>query len=245
MKKLVAYITVAYPDVAFTKDVILSLKENGADMIELGIPFSDPMADGPVIEKANLLSLQNGFKLDDLYALSNEVASQIDTLWMGYFNNFYHKGFDYTLAHAEKAGVSGFIIPDLPHEEAVGYQNLAQGVGIDIISFIAPTHKKERIKMIASQAQKFIYLVAYAGITGSGASEDLSEVVENIKTYTKTPVFVGFGVNEKTAKEKSQNVDGVIVGSAFVKILLDESLTNSEKIARISSLAKRIKEIIN
>jgi len=241
----VAYITTGYPDLNFTKDLALSLKDNGVDTLELGIPFSDPVADGSIIEKANLKSLQNGFKLKDLFAISKEIAPQIDTLWMGYFNPFYHKGVDNFIKKAKKSGVNGFIIPDLPHEEALTYKNKISKNGLHLIDFVAPTDNKKRIKKIITNSSKFIYLVAYAGITGSGKSENLTKVIKNIRQFSKTDIFIGFGVNEKTAKEKSKNVDGVIVGSAFVKILLNENLTQSKKIIKCCELSKIIKNEIN
>ncbi len=231
MKKLVAYITTGYPNIDFTVDLALSLADSGVDTLELGMPFSDPVADGPVIEKANLYSLQNGFKINHLFEASQKIAPSIDTLWMGYFNPFYHKGMD--------------IIPDLPYEEALPYKKDIEANGLSLIDFIAPTDTKDRIEMITSNAQKFIYLVAYAGITGSGKSESLDNVISQIRDYSKTPIYVGFGVDENTAKDKVKGVDGVIVGSAFVKILLDSSISDSQKIIKISSLAKEIKEKIN
>ena len=245
MKKLVGYITCAYPDVNFTEELILSMKESGVDFIELGIPFSDPVADGPIIEEANLKALQNGFKMKDLYKVSKKVAKEIDTLWMGYFNPFYKNGVDFHLKKAKEYGVKGFIIPDLPYEEAKSYKKDFNDYDISLIDFVAPTDNFDRINSIIQDAKTFIYLVAYAGITGSGKNEDLSKVIENIRAVSKTDIFLGFGVNEKTAKEKSKNVDGVIVGSAFVKILLDDSLTNTQKIDNISQLASYIKEQIN
>jgi len=245
LKKLVAYITTGYPDLNFTEDVILSLKEAGADMIELGLPFSDPVADGPVIEKANLLSLKNGFKIDDVFEVSKKVAPVIDTLWMGYFNPFYQKGMDFMTKRAKELGVKGFIIPDLPYEEARLYKEDVQKEGLALIDFVAPTDNKERIKEILKDSKKFIYLVAYAGITGSGKSEDLSKVIANVKEVSDTDLFVGFGVNEKTAKEKAKGVDGVIVGSEFVKVLLDDSLNCTQKIKNISQIASKIKAEIN
>ena len=245
MKKLVAYITAGYPDVNFTVDAALSLKEHGVDTLELGIPFSDPVADGPVIEAANLKALQNGFKVADLFEISKQVAPQLDTLWMGYFNPFYHKGMDFFIGKALSAGVGGFIIPDLPHEESQCYKGLVEGAGLSLIDFVAPTDSKERIEKVVRDSSKFVYLVAYAGITGSGREEELAPVIANIRNVTDTPVYIGFGVNEKTAKEKAVGVDGVIVGSAFVQVLLDESLTGSQKISKISSLARNIKEMIN
>ena len=245
MKNLVAYITTGYPSLDFTVDMALALAEAGVDTLELGIPFSDPVADGPVIEKANLKALQNGFKLQHLFDVSKEIAPHIDTLWMGYFNPFYHKGMKRFIAEAKESGVNGFIIPDLPYEEAMPYQPMIKEANLTLIDFIAPTDNRERIEKIVTDSQKFIYLVAYAGITGSGQREDLQPIISNIKEFTTTPIYVGFGVNEKTAKEKIKGVDGVIVGSAFVNILLDKSITDIKKIQKISSLAQEIKEKIN
>ncbi len=245
MKQLVAYITTGFPSVEFTIDAALALAEAGVDTLELGMPFSDPVADGPVIEAANLKALQNGFKLEQLFEASAKIAPHIDTLWMGYFNPFYHKGMDHFIAKAKETGVNGFIIPDLPFEEAQPYKPAIKEAGLNLIDFIAPTDSKTRIEQIVSDAQKFIYLVAYAGITGAGKSEDLQEIVAHIKGATDTPVFVGFGVDQHTAKEKAKGVDGVIVGSAFVKVLLDESLNNTQKITQITTIAKEIKEKIN
>lgn len=244
MKKLVAYITSALPDREFTIDLALAMKESGVDFIELGIPFSDPVADGPIIEEANVLALQKGFKIADTLYISEKIAKKIDTLWMGYFNPFYHKGVEYFLDEAKKLGVSGFIIPDLPYEEALTYKPLFDEKDIALIDFVAPTDSEERIKTITKDSKKFVYLVAYAGITGSDKKEDITHIVENIKKYSDTPVYIGFGVNEKTAKEKAKDVDGVIVGSAYIKILLSD-LTNQEKIDRICQLSGKIKELIN
>ncbi|SFV55745.1 Tryptophan synthase alpha chain [hydrothermal vent metagenome] len=223
----------------------LALAEAGVDTLELGMPFSDPVADGPIIEKANLKALQGGFRLDDLFRASKEIAPHIDTLWMGYFNPFYHKGMEFFIEQAKQSGVNGFIIPDLPLEEALPYKPMIKEANLALIDFIAPTDTKDRVKQIVTDSQKFIYLVAYAGITGSAQSEDLQPIITDIKEYTDTPVYVGFGVNEKTAKEKAKGVDGVIVGSAFVDVLLDDTLNHSQKIKKVSQLANEIKEKIN
>jgi len=245
LKKLVGYITASLPENNFTIDLALSMKDSGVDILELGIPFSDPVADGPVIEKANLVALENGFKLNDLFEVSSKIAPEMRTLWMGYANPFYHYGAEKFFAKAQELGVKGAIIPDLPLEEASAYTKLASKYEQSIISFVAPTHSEDRIKKVVEHSKEFIYLVAYAGITGSGIEEDLSDIINNVRKYTKTPLYIGFGVDEKTAKAKAQGVDGVIVGSAFVKHLLDDSLNYNEKIQRISLLAKEIKEKIN
>lgn len=245
MKQLVAYITAGFPDKNFSLDLVSALKEAGVDKLELGIPFSDPVADGPIIEVANLHALQNGFKMETLFEISSVVAPKIETYWMGYFNPFYHKGVEAFAQKAAQFGVKGFIIPDLPHEEAVPYLPLMDQYNLSLISFVAPTDSKERIAKVVKDAKGFIYLVAYAGITGAHASEDLTKTIQVIKEHSNTPLFVGFGVNEKTAKERVKGVDGVIVGSAFVEVLLNESLSATEKIAMIAQKAKIIKEKIN
>jgi len=245
LKKLVAYITSGYPDKAFSIDLALALGENGVDTLEFGVPFSDPVADGPLIEKANHKALELGFKFSDLLEISKAVAPKVDTLWMGYFNSFYQQDMKKLLPLAKEIGVNGLIIPDLPHEEALLYKKLFQENSLANISFVAPTDSEERIKEVVTQSQKFIYMVAYTGITGSGKAEDLQPFLTDIKKYTQTPVYVGFGVNEKTAKEKVKGADGVIVGSAFIDILLQEELSLSQKITQCSTLAARIKEKIN
>lgn len=245
MKQLVGYITTGFPDKNFTADLALALSQNGVDSIELGVPFSDPVADGPVIERANHKALELGFKFTDLLEVSERVAKEVDILWMGYFNLFYQYGMDKLLPKAKELGVSGMIIPDLPHEEALAYKDLFNANSIANISFVAPTDSIARIKEVVTDAQKFIYLVAYAGITGAGKSEDLQGIITSIKDYTQTPVYVGFGVNEKTAKEKVKGADGVIVGSAFIQILLNETLSHTQKIQNCSALAREIKDKIN
>jgi tryptophan synthase alpha chain len=245
MKKLVAYITSGYPEKSFSIDLALALGQNGVDTLELGVPFSDPVADGPLIEKANHLSLDNGFKFEHLKEISKAVAPHVDTLWMGYFNSFYQQNMNKLIPFAKAIGVNGLIIPDLPHEEALAYADLFRSNNIANISFVAPTDGKQRIKEVVSTAQKFIYMVAYTGITGSGVAEDLQPFLANIKKYTHTPIYVGFGVNAKSAKDKVKGADGVIVGSAFIDILLKENLNYSQKIKNCSELAKIIKNEIN
>ncbi len=245
MKKLVGFITSSLPENNFTVDLALSMQEAGVDTLELGIPFSDPVADGPIIEKASLTALEQGFKLKDLFEVSSQIAPKMDTLWMGYMNPFFRYGMENFLQKAKEFNIQGSIIPDLPYEEAKAYKDLFAKYDNALIDFVAPTDSLERIKTITKRSNKFIYMVAYAGITGSGAKEDLSQVIANVRSCTNTPLYIGFGVDENTAKEKSQGVDGVIVGSTFVKHLIDNSLSNSERISKIVASAKQIKEEIN
>jgi len=245
MKHLVGFITSSLPENNFTVDLALHMKEAGVDTLELGIPFSDPVADGPVIEKASLLALQKGFKLNDLFEVTSKIAPHMDTLWMGYMNPYFHYGMEKFLQKGKEFNIAGSIIPDLPHEEGKIYKELFQKYDQALIDFVAPTDSFERIKQVTQNSNKFIYMVAYAGITGSGAKEDLSKIIENVRECTKTPLYIGFGVDENTAKEKAVGVDGVIVGSAFVKHLIDDSLNYNEKISKITDIAKKIKEEIN
>ena len=198
MKKLVAFITSGYPEKSFSIDLALALGENGVDTLELGVPFSDPVADGPLIEKANHKALELGFKFQDLLEISEVVAPKIDTLWMGYFNSFYQQNMEKLIPLANSIGINGLIIPDLPHEEANAYKDLFLNNSVANISFVAPTDNDSRIKEVVENAQKFIYMVAYTGITGAGVSEDLQPFLSSIKKHTQTPVYVGFGVNPKT-----------------------------------------------
>lgn len=245
MKKLVAYITSGYPEKSFSIDLALALGESGVDTLEFGVPFSDPVADGPLIEKANHKALQDGFKFTDLLEISEIVAPKVDTLWMGYFNSFYQQNLEELIPLAKKLQVNGLIIPDLPHEEALLYKELFSANKIANISFVAPTDSEARIKEVVSHAQKFIYMVAYTGITGSGVAENLQPFLTSIKKYTQTPVYVGFGVNAKTAKDKVVGADGVIVGSAFIDILLQDTLSYAQKVAQCCELSKIIKNEIN
>lgn len=240
-----AYITSGYPEKTFTVDLALALGNSGVDTIELGVPFSDPVADGPLIEKASHEALRHGIRFEDVLNISKEVAPNLDTLLMGYFNSFYQHDMSKLIPHLKDIGLNGLIIPDLPHEEAVAYSELFDSNNMSNISFVAPTDTEKRIQEIVKDAKKFVYMVAYTGITGSGSSEDLQPSLLSIKKYTQTPVYVGFGVNQKTAKDKIKGADGVIVGSAFIDILLKDNLTYKQKISECSELAKIIKDEIN
>jgi tryptophan synthase alpha chain len=244
LKKLIAYITSAYPDKNFTVDLILSMKEHGVDGIELGTPFSDPVADGPVIEKANVLVLEKGYKIADTLYITKQIASSVATYWMGYFNPFYHIGIERFIQSARDMKIKGFIIPDLPFEESLIYRKLFEKYNMPLIDFVAPTDDIERVKKLVKNSKEFIYLVAYSGITGKDKKENIAHIIENVKKFSQTPLYIGFGVDEKTAKQKSMGVDGVIVGSAFIRILISD-LTNREKIDKICQLSKNIKEAIN
>ena len=245
MKELVAYITCSLPDKTFTADAILALKEAGADRIELGLPFSDPVADGEVIEKANLKALNSGFKTAQAFEVAMMISSQIPTYLMGYFNMFYTNGFEGFVKKSEEAGIKGFIIPDLPFEEGAKYSSMLSSHNTSLVQFLAVTDTDDRVVKICKSANDFIYLVAFAGITGADKSEDLQPILQLAKSHTNEKIFVGFGVNRDTAKQRVLGADGVIVGSAFVKILSDESTSMFKKLELLQEEARIIKEAIN
>ncbi|GHV10385.1 tryptophan synthase alpha chain [Campylobacterota bacterium] len=244
MKKLVGFLTPKILDNAFTIDLAAALFDAGMDALELGVPFSDPVADGAIIEAAGHRALANGFTFEDILSITSGLRGR-DLLWMGYTNPFYHRGMERVAKEAAALGVKGLIIPDLPHEEAEDYAAQFAAHDLALIEFVAPTTPADRIPKLLKNARYFIYLVAYAGVTGAKQTEDLSVTLAAIKRASSTPVFVGFGVNRATARARAKGADGVIVGSAFVKILLDDHLNNAAKIAAITAEARTIKEIIN
>ncbi|HRF55929.1 MAG TPA: tryptophan synthase subunit alpha [Campylobacterales bacterium] len=244
MRELVSFITCGFPDKEFTKELGAVLLEAGSDRLELGIAFSDPVADGVLIEKASLAAIRAGFKVSDAFEIASALTPAL-LYFMGYFNSFFSGGFGSFCAKASSCGVRGLIIPDLPFEESLRYAGAMEENGLFNISFLAVTHADERIEKIAAASKDFIYLVAFAGITGADKEEDLAPILQKVKSVTDTKVFVGFGVNEKTAKKRCEGADGVIVGSAFTKILFEDTLSKSEKLARCASLAKTIKAQIN
>ncbi|MDR2905587.1 MAG: tryptophan synthase subunit alpha [Helicobacteraceae bacterium] len=241
MKQLVGYLTPKVPSLEFTIDLANALFDAGMDSLEIGVPFSDPVADGEVIEKAGHIALANGFLFADSLTIANALKPRGKKLYlMGYMNCFLHRGADRAAAEMDSNGIAAALIPDLSFEEAQKYSQT-----LPLITFVAPTTPKDRVAKIVKNSREFIYLVAYAGVTGKSQSEDLAQTIAWVREATPTPVFVGFGVRRDTAKERVKGADGVIVGSEFVRVLLDDSLNSAQKIAKITAEAKAIKELIN
>jgi len=265
MKKLIGYLTPCLPSKEFTIDLALSCSEAGLDGLELGLPFSDPVADGKIIEEASKKVLKNGFKLKDLFEISSSITKELEgnlksnsksnseknsksmeIFWMGYANTFYKNDFENMLKNASLANASSFLIPDLPFEEAREYFELFEKYDKNLISFVSPNASEERLKKILKHSKGFIYLLAYLGITGANKPQEYNkDLILNLRDITSLPIFLGFGVDENNAKVKAKDVDGVIVGSAFVKNLLDESLNYQQKLKKITEQVKVIKEQIN
>ena len=233
-KAFIGFVTAGDPNLEVSEQIMLSMAKAGCDLIEIGIPFSDPIAEGPVIQEANLRSLSQGTTTDKVFALTKRVSSQVDIplVYMTYLNVLFKYGYDQFLQKAKNAGISGVIIPDLPYEEKDELQSVAVNYGIDVISLIAPT-SEDRIKMIASDAKGFVYTVSSLGVTGtrSEIKTDLESITKAIKEVTDIPVAIGFGINTpEQAKKFSHIADGVIVGSAIVKIIAEYGVNSPEKV---------------
>lgn len=233
-KAFIGFVTAGDPDMETSEQIMLRMAKGGCDLIEIGIPFSDPIAEGPVIQEANLRSLSQGTTTDKVFELTKKVSAQIDTplVYMTYLNVLFKYGYEKFLQKAKDAGISGVIIPDMPFEEKEELQSVAKNYNIDVISLIAPT-SKDRIKMIAAEAEGFVYTVSSMGVTGTRREikTDLETITTAVKEVTDTPVAIGFGINTpEQAKKYSHLADGVIVGSAIVKIIEEHGKDAPDKI---------------
>ncbi|MFC2007519.1 tryptophan synthase subunit alpha [Chloroflexota bacterium] len=230
-KALIAYVTVGYPTVEATLKVVPLLAESGCDMVELGIPFSDPLADGATIQKASFNALNNGVTpvlcLEIARQLSQEV--KIPLVFMTYYNPVLNYGLEKFCSACKDSGVSGLIIPDLLPEGNSGLDMIARGQDIDLIYLLAPTSTEERIGIVAQQTRGFIYLVSVAGITGvrDQLPVDLTTFVAAVRRKASQPLCVGFGISTpEQAKQVARIADGVIVGSRIIQLMeADESLS--------------------
>lgn len=222
-KAFIGFVTGGDPTMEKSEEIILKMVEAGCDLIEIGIPFSDPIAEGPVIQEANLRALAAGATTDKMFELAANVRKKSDVplVFLTYLNPVFRYGYDEFCAKCEEVGVNGIIIPDMPYEEKAELLPYAKEHGVDVISLIAPT-SEQRIKTIASEATGFIYVVSSMGVTGvrSEIKTDLVSIVEAVKSASDVPAAVGFGVSTpEQAAKIAQIADGVIVGSAIVKII--------------------------
>jgi tryptophan synthase alpha chain len=217
------YYPLGYPDLETSIDVIEVLANNGADLIEVGLSFSDPLADGPVIQKATQVALENGITVKKSLAAVAELRKRgvtIPFILMGYFNPMLAYGLEKFVHDAREAGADGFIIPDLPLEEAGEFQSLVGDM--PLIQMLAPTSPDERMESIARNAKGFIYLVSVTGVTGARTtiSDGLGDLINRVREHTSVPVCVGFGIGTpEQAAQVGALADGVIVGSACVKTI--------------------------
>lgn len=222
-KLFIPFITAGYPNLKKTEDFIYQAVSAGAGIIEIGIPFSDPVAEGPVIQEASQKSLEAGTTLDGIFKLVENVRKKVSIplVFMTYINPVFRCGYDNFFKRCSLVGIDGIIIPDLPFEEKGEISEFAKKYDIKIISLIAPT-SEERISAIAKEAEGFLYIVSSLGVTGvrQKIKTDLKSILESVRKYTSTPAAIGFGIHSpEQAKQMSQIADGVIVGSAIIKII--------------------------
>ena len=223
VKAFIAFITCGDPDLETTAAAVRAAAQNGADLIELGIPFSDPTAEGPVIQGANLRALKGGVTTDKIFEFVKELRCdvKIPMVFMTYANVVFSYGAERFISACQAIGIDGLILPDLPFEEKEEFQPLCQKYSVDLISLIAPT-SQNRIAMIAKEAEGFLYIVSSLGTTGARNSitTDLSSIVKLVRENTDIPCAIGFGISTPAqAREMGNLADGVIVGSAIVKYL--------------------------
>ena len=222
-KAFIPFITCGDPDLETTAAIVRAAVENGADLIELGIPFSDPTAEGPVIQAANIRALNGGVTTDKIFDLVRELRQDIDIpmVFMTYANVVFSYGAEKFISICNEIGIDGLILPDLPYEEKEEFQALCKQYDVDLISFIAPT-SENRIAMIAKEAEGFIYIVSSLGVTGtrSEIKTDLSSIVKIVRENTDVPCAIGFGISTPEQAHKMYEIaDGAIVGSAIIKII--------------------------
>lgn len=234
-KAFIPFITCGDPDLETTAKAVRAMVQSGADLIELGIPFSDPTAEGPIIQEADNRALKGGVNTEKVLAFAKELRKDISVpmVFMTYANVVYSYGAKKFLSAARDAEIDGLILPDVPFEEKEEFASLCEAYGIDLISMIAPT-SKERIRMIAKEAKGFLYVVSSLGVTGvrSEIKTDIASLIKEVRAVTDVPCAVGFGIStpEQAAKMAAVS-DGAIVGSAIVRIIAKEGRNSTEPVA--------------
>lgn len=227
-KAFIPYITAGDPDLKTTVDLILALDKAGADVIEVGVPFSDPIADGPVIQRATERALTSGTSLRDILRMGSEVRkkSQVPLLIMSYYNPLLHYGLEKLAHDAAAAGFDGILASDLTVEESGSYVETMKKAGLNTVFLVAPTSSPERIRKIASISTGFLYAVSRTGVTGERQelAADLRDFLKTLRTHTRVPIAVGFGISQpEHVKAVWQEADGAVVGSALVRAIEENS----------------------
>jgi len=248
-KALIPFITAGDPDLHTTEKLILILEKSGADLIELGVPFSDPMADGPTIQMASERSLAHRTNLKMIFELVKRVRvkTTIPIVLMGYYNPFFIYGLKRLVHHAKNAGVDGILTVDLPPEEAREMKTQTDRTGLDLIFLLAPTSDEARINLIVKNATGFVYYVSLTGVTGvrSTLDKDIRKQVEKIKKNTDLPIGVGFGIsNPMHAKMVAKWADAVVVGSAIIRII-ENSRDKKYMMQKVSQFVSSLKRAMN
>jgi tryptophan synthase alpha chain len=248
-KALICFLTAGDQSLAQTQEIILGMEAAGVDCIEIGVPFSDPTADGPIIQAASQRALKNGATLAAILAMIESLrkTSEIPIVLFGYYNPILSYGTERFAKRAKEAGIDGILVVDLPPEEAQELRQYTDPKGIDFISLIAPTTSTQRVKTIAHHATGFLYYISITGVTGTAQPqvEDVRKDVMRIRKVTKLPVAIGFGISTpEQAKEIAPHADAIVIGSAIVR-MIEENSQRDDLVSVVSQYAREIKKVIS
>jgi len=243
-KALIPYVTVGYPSVEDTLNVVPMLAESGCDIVELGIPFSDPLADGATIQKASFCALKNGITPKLCLEVAQKLSRQIEIplVFMTYFNPVLNYGLDEFGVACARSGIDGLIIPDLPPDEASELEDVTRRYNLDLIYLLAPSSSDERIRLVADRARGFIYLVSITGVTGTRVNlpPELNSFITRVRKVAKQPLCVGFGISTSAqARQVAETADGVIVGSRIIQLMETEGL------AAVGNFANKLRRALD
>ena len=244
-KAFIPFVTAGDPDLDTTKEILLAMQEAGADLIEIGIPFSDPVAEGPVIQEADLRALESGTTTDKIFDMVSSIQEQltVPVVFMTYINPIYVYGTEKFAKRASECGVAGVIVPDVPFEERGEIQEIFKQFDMAVISMIAPT-SSDRVKMIAGEAEGFVYCVSSLGVTGvrTELSTEISSLIQDVKSVKNIHCAIGFGISTpEQAKTMAAISDGAIVGSAIVKIVEEHG---RDSVSYVKEYVKKMKEAV-
>jgi tryptophan synthase alpha chain len=244
-KALIAYVTVGYPSLAATLEIVPLLASSGCDIVELGIPFSDPLADGLTIQRASYEALRQGISPEICLEVARRLRHQVSIplIFMGYYNPVLHYGLEPFCNGCARGGIDGLIIPDLPPEEGVELEGLAQSQGVDLIYLLAPTSSDRRIELVAERTRGFIYLVSVTGTTGARGSlpQDLESFVAKVRARTRRPLCVGFGISTpEQARRLAGVADGIVVGSRIIELIEEDA-----SLEKLRAFVGRLREEID
>jgi tryptophan synthase alpha chain len=243
-KALIPYVTVGYPSIEATLEVVPLLAKNGADIVELGIPFSDPLADGVTIQRSSFNALQKGVNTKICLDVARRLREKVPVplVFMTYYNPVFHYGLEEFCSACVGAGVDGLIIPDLPPQEGADLEAITKKQGLDLIYLLAPTSTEERIKLVGQRSRGFIYLVSVTGVTGARdrLPADLAAFVARVKKIARQPLCVGFGISTPSqAKRVARLADGVIVGSRIIQLMEDGDM------GRVAEFVKGLRQALS
>lgn len=246
-KALITYVTAGDPDLETTEQLVYAMERAGADIIELGIPYSDPLADGPVIQRAATRALKNNVNVDKVFELVEKIRQniQVPIAFLLYYNSIFPYGIERFIEKCDKAGIDGLIIPDLPLEERKDMQDLLLDKDMDLIPLVAPT-SQDRIKQIVKGATGFIYCVSSLGVTGvRNDFGQINEFMKRVTDSTKVPAAIGFGISGGEAVKKLKDkADGLIIGSAIIK-KIEEGIPTNDSVNRVEEFVKELKSEID